>query len=258
MQDFVRLVQRYRGTYVTAIFVSVGWVLGQILGARPSDSSAGGAMLLPPETLEQLRQRPDVAAVLCAIPLVNVLFVTLMLEANAQIQSLARYRFLLGVELGEGEPVWRWEIWKTLPEGSIRAWTNPSNVFFTLVAIALTIASLWFSAPAAWNHRGLWWVWFVALLFPISLLVVVTFVGVRRIRVNEVADPPTTTWSMLQMSPRKSGRLHRLLGLFRRGGERRDTSIVSAPAGEPSRAQPDSTQHTTSDGSVGDDSSMRG
>jgi hypothetical protein len=163
MQEFVRQIQRYRSTYVTAIFLSVGWVLGQMLGAA-TGSGTGATPPVRPDTLDQLRQRPDIAVVLCVIPLVNVLFSMLMLEANAHIQSLARYRFLLGIELGAGSPAWRWEIWKTTREGSIRAWTNPLNVFFTLVAVTLTAAALWFSLPAAWNSRALWYMWLSSLV----------------------------------------------------------------------------------------------
>lgn len=31
MEDFVRQIQRYRLTYATALFVSIGWILGQLV-----------------------------------------------------------------------------------------------------------------------------------------------------------------------------------------------------------------------------------
>lgn len=56
MQDFVRLIQRYRGTYVTAIFVSVGWMLGQMLGVgTPGAASGAQPAPLRPDTLDELR-----------------------------------------------------------------------------------------------------------------------------------------------------------------------------------------------------------
>ncbi len=66
--EFIKLIQRYRSLYVTAIFVAFGWALGQILSS-------------PPTTLEGLRSRADIAAVLSVLPLINVLFALLMLEA---------------------------------------------------------------------------------------------------------------------------------------------------------------------------------
>lgn len=64
------------------------------------------------------------------------------------------------------------------------------------------MAALWFSLPAAWNNVGLWWVWLVSLAFPVALLVVVLVIGVRRIHVNEVADPASVRWASLQIQER--------------------------------------------------------
>lgn len=189
MADFVRMIQRYWSIYVTAIFVSIGWVLGQLLGES-------GTV----QTFDSLRSRQDVAAVLCVVPLLNVLFVMLMLEANAHMQSLARYRFLLGYLLGEGEPAWRWELWKTTPEGTIRPWTNPSNVLFGVVALLLTIVALWFPWPAVTSTGApglLQALWLVALAFPILLVLIVGYIGLRRVSRNNVADPPTDQWHQL-------------------------------------------------------------
>ena len=208
MSDFVKLIQRYRSIYVTAVFVSIGWVLGQMVGGDASQ----------PRTLESFRVRTDIAGVICAIPLLNVLFVMLMLEANAHIHSLARYRFLLGYEFGGNEPAWRWELWKTTREGTIRAWTNPSNVFFGLVAVATTAAALWFPLPAVRNGdsgllRAFWW---TASLFTAALLIVVVVVGLIRVSQNNVADPPTLRWNDLKVRPRKVSRMERILDRFQR------------------------------------------
>lgn len=139
----------------------------------------------------------------------------LMLEAYAQIQSLARYRFILGVELGNGEPGWRWELWRNTPEGSIRSWTNPTNVFSALVVIGLTVASLWFGAPAAWNNTTIWWVWMISLGFFLALIVVVITVGISRIKVNRVADQPTTRWADLTIRERPVKRMARMIKRLR-------------------------------------------
>src|SRR6266498_2528001 len=87
-EETVRLVQRYRSLYLSAVFISIGWVLGQVINS--SSRLASASQPQDQITLDALRNRPDVAAVLCLVPLVNVLFGLLILEATSQIQSLAR------------------------------------------------------------------------------------------------------------------------------------------------------------------------
>jgi hypothetical protein len=162
MEDFVRLVQRYRSLYVTALFVSIGWVLGQALGVAPGTAdpassqvtSQGAALPTTEVVLLRLRERPDIAAVLCIIPMLNAIFFLLMMEAARHLQSLARYRYLLGWKLAHNTgPIWRWELWKETREGSVRAWTNPSNVFLGLLALILTVGCFAFVFPAV-NRSG--------------------------------------------------------------------------------------------------------
>ncbi len=71
LKDFVRLIQRYRALYVTAIFVALGWSLGQVV------NTPGGA------TIDSFRLRPDVAAILCIVPLLNVFYVTCRRRSQA-------------------------------------------------------------------------------------------------------------------------------------------------------------------------------
>ena len=185
MEDFVRLIQRYRGLFITAVFAAVGWLLGQALTAAPPGGTTPGA------TLIALRQRPDIAAVFCIVPLLNALFVVLMLEAQFQMQSLARYRFVLGAVLNDGTPVWQWERWKETREGSVRAWTNPSNIYFGLVAVTLPVAALWFAWPAVLlaGSGMLWTFWLGAAAISASLVVLVVVVGWRNRHKNRVARP---------------------------------------------------------------------
>jgi len=103
LQEFVKLLQRYRSLYLTAVFLGIGWVLSQAVSTTSSLANI---------SFDALRFRQDIAALLYFIPFVNVLFGLLMLEVPAQIQTLARYRFLLGFELGENAHAWRWECWK--------------------------------------------------------------------------------------------------------------------------------------------------
>ena len=88
--EFIKAIQRYRSLYVTAIFIAFGWALGQLLGSAPA-------------TLDALRSRSDVAAVLSVLPLISVVLAMLMLEAQSHATDLARYRYLLGRELGGGQ-----------------------------------------------------------------------------------------------------------------------------------------------------------
>lgn len=187
LEDFVRLIQRYRALYVTAIFLALGWSLGQVV------NTPGGA------TIDSFRLRTDVAAILCIVPLLNVFYVTLMLEAYAQMKSLARYRFILGFALGDGQPPWRWEIWKESEQGSIKYWTAPLNIFSFFIVIMLTIGALTFPFPAIRNSSSgvLWALWLIALISTVGLVCVLVIVGYRNRNRNAVADPPSVHWSSL-------------------------------------------------------------
>src|SRR5262245_34086942 len=46
MEDFVRLIQRYRGLYVTAIFASIGWLLSQVVTVSRQTPAADALQLL--------------------------------------------------------------------------------------------------------------------------------------------------------------------------------------------------------------------
>jgi hypothetical protein len=202
MEDFVKLIQRYRGLFITAVFAAVGWLLGRALEDVP-----GG--VANPETLLALRRRPDIAAVLCIVPILATLFVVLMLEAQFQIQSLARYRYLLGVVLGNGTPVWRWELWKEIPEGSVRAWTNPSNIYFGLAALILTAGALWFSWPALETSASLMLTvfWWGAVAVTSSFVILAVALGIKNMRTNRVARPlDKELWEHLWSHSRKDRR----------------------------------------------------
>jgi len=201
LQDCVRLIQRYRATYLAAIFATIGWLLAQVLEA------SGDPEAISP-TLAVLRSRADIATVLCIVPLLNSLFVVLVFETEFRMESLARYKFMLGHELNQGEPAWRWEIWKETPEGSYRAWTNPSNVIFGLVALTLPSAALWFGFPAVRNSNELllWSFWFFSLTVFVSLIILAIYLAVKNVSKNQVARPLETGWQDLKTQPRKKGR----------------------------------------------------
>lgn len=117
------------------------------------------------------------------------------------MQSLARYHLVLGEELGGGTQIWRWEYWKESPEGSFRAWTNPSNVIFGLVALTLPSAALWFGFPAVWNAGGMLRVfWGFSFLLLVSFVVLVVYLGIKYIERNNVARPLETKWERLRES----------------------------------------------------------
>jgi hypothetical protein len=201
MKTFVTLIQRYRALYLTAAFLSLGWVLGQALSAFSSNitGSSTAQSGSPPVTIDILRNRPDIAVVLCIVIIINLLFVMLMLEATASVQCLARYRFLLGYELGEGSPVWRWEIWRTIPEGSTRQWTIPLNIFYFILGVGFIIGALVFCRPAVVTHdsiilSALWW--FTAIT-SIGLTLAGIAMGYANRRRSAVSDPPTKAWDQI-------------------------------------------------------------
>jgi hypothetical protein len=87
MQDFIRLIQTYRVAYVTALFLSTGWVLGQAVTAKIENGTSSD------DFLKTFQERADIAVVVSIIPIVTVLFALLMLEATLHVQRLARYHF---------------------------------------------------------------------------------------------------------------------------------------------------------------------
>lgn len=193
--EFVKLIQRYRSLYLTAVFLAVGWVLSQAV------ATTSNSLTVPHLSFDALRWRPDIAAVLCVIPFVNALFGLLMLEASAQIQTLARYRFLLGFELGRNEPAWRWECWKSSRHGSIRSWTNPLNVLFAISTVSLTISVLWFSHPAIRASTALTVLWWSGLCVNVIVSFVIGILAFTLRHQNFVAADPSVNWADLWPMP---------------------------------------------------------
>lgn len=188
--EFIKVIQRYRNLYVTALFIAFGWALGRVLGS-------------PPTTLEEMRSRVDVAAVLSVLPLINVLFALLMLEAHSHAADLARYRFLLGLELYGGEPPWRWNLWREKQRTSIlRHPTLFLNAFSAILFLLLTIGSFWFSYPALGSSDWLWALWGPALLIFVAFLITVGIVAVYWLsgsRVVTRAPLPGRRWRDLRL-----------------------------------------------------------
>lgn len=200
--EFVKLIQRYRALYISAIFIAVGWVLGQAVGSAGSASLGPNGGVVSPATLESFRQRQDIAAVLCIVPLLNCCFALLVAETYANIKSLARYRFILGYALGSGTPVWRWERWRECSEGRTHVWTNSLAIFSGCILLSLTVGALVFPFPAVWSSNSwwLWSIWGLALGLSIALVIVLTILGKRNWNRNAVSDPPTIQWSDLGQS----------------------------------------------------------
>jgi hypothetical protein len=196
MEDFVRQIQRYRLTYVTALFASIGWVLGHLVD--PANAAF---------SLDQIRANPAIASVILLIPMLNGLFFILVMESARQLQSLARYRFLLGCALEGVRPAWRWELFKLTKEGSIRSWTTPSNIFLGVFALFASIGAFLFVNPAVGNAvvNVLRW---VSGTYTAALAVAVIWAGWTRRHENDVADEPIdTTYEALR--PSWAARLNR-------------------------------------------------
>ena len=193
LEEQIKLTQQYRNLYVTAVIVAVGWVLGQAVSTTPA---AEGQLML-----QAFRSRPDVAAVLCVIPFMNVLFGLLLLEITAQIRTLARYRFLLGFELGGSMPAWRWECWKSSRYGSTRVWTNPLNILFAVSTVGLTATVIWFSHPATYRSGALRLLWWSGLLINVVAAIIVGILAVKFRRKNFVAAEPPVRWTGLWPVP---------------------------------------------------------
>lgn len=194
MQDFNRLVQRYRYLYIAALFASVGWSLGQAIGTK--DPNAGA--------LTNLALRPDVAGILCVVPMINVVFALLTLEAARKVQALARYRFLLAVQLGGKQPIWRWELFRRAgEEGSIRRWENPTNIAFGVLNLIVSVLCFSLASQALPEHRALWWLWSISLTFFIVSLVAIARAGWTRRNENEVAARVEVSYDDLRIRDRE-------------------------------------------------------
>lgn len=205
LNEFVKLIQQYRVLYLSAVFLSLGWVLGQLIGSQGiavnSDSGANQAT-----ALDILSKRTDIALVLCFVPLVNLLFGLLSLEAIAQIQSLARYRFILGWELGDQAPVWRWELWKSSKFGSTRIWTTPLNIFTAVFILILSGGALSFAYPGVFKSGSplLVSLWIIALVATVATVIAAGLWGMQNREKNDVATSPglPETWTEIYKAHR--------------------------------------------------------
>jgi hypothetical protein len=195
MQDFVRQIQRYRLLLITGIFAVVGWTLGQALGASGGQVSSAQGLLV-------LRRRTDLAVIVFLLPVLTLAYGVLMVEAVEHVRSLARYRFLLGVRLGRGEPVWRWEIWRDEPEGSWRTISTLANVSAAAAVLALLVFALWFVKPAVDVNQALWPYWFASSVVTTALFVSLAVFGIQRARTGDVGAPLTLNYEDLWPRPK--------------------------------------------------------
>jgi len=196
--DSIRLIQRYRGLYVTAVFLSVGWVIGQVLIASINAGNPTPNVPVHQFSLEPLRSREDLAILLIVIAAVNMLFMFLMLESYAYVRSLLRYRFILGYELGGNMPAWRFERWKDTREGSIRRWTATLNTLFFLICVFVTTTALAFPFPAMKNgNMFIKAAWGAVVLLFLILAGVTILLGLRYRKQAGAASVPTIRWEDL-------------------------------------------------------------
>src|SRR5258706_7395586 len=138
-----------------------------------------------------MRSRADVAAVLSVLPLINVLFALVMLEAHSHATNLARYRFLLGIELYGPEPPWRWNLWREKQRTSIlQRPTMFLNGFSAILFLLLTTGALWFCYPALGTSRWLWALWGPALLIFVAFLITAGIVALYWLKGTGVVTRP--------------------------------------------------------------------
>lgn len=186
MQDFIRLVQRYRYTYVAALFAAVGWVLGQAVGG-------------PKNSLFGLATRPDIAGILCLLSMINGVFTLLIMEAARKVQTLARYRVILATRLGREQPIWRWELFRRSgEEGSIRVWENPTNILFGVLNVTVSASCLTLARQATAENLSVSFLWVGSVVFFALVVCAVAWAGWVRRKENEIADPLTTTYDDLR------------------------------------------------------------
>jgi hypothetical protein len=203
LAEFVKLIQQYRILYLTAVFVALGWILGQLLGSPEAVPSRSPT----PDKLGILRSRTDIAFVLCFVPLVNVLFALQLLEIDRQMRTLARYRFILGYELAGGEaPPWRWEIWKETQAQPNTWWSTALNVYLAIFLVILSGTAIWFAHPVATagpTRSLLFILWSSGIAIPALLLLIAGLSGVYAVWRKPLAKTPPENqeWQALFSKP---------------------------------------------------------
>lgn len=177
--EFVKLLQRYKGLYLAALFAVVGWVLSRVVGN--------------PISISELRARQDVALVLIGVPVLNLFFGLLILDAYEHITTLGRYRFILGCHLGRGLPAWRWDLWRDTRGASARRRAmSLLNVFMGLVWFISTVCSLIFVWPAVRHHAWLSSLWVSVAGCSALLMGAASVIGIKRLRRRiNISDGPS-------------------------------------------------------------------
>jgi hypothetical protein len=203
MQESIKLVQQYRGVYVTAVFLAFAWLLGQLI---PESDTATGVSQQSLEIVQQqldlisLRTRIDIALLLVGIAVISVLFTALIIEAYVNWRSLARYRIELGRQLGSGVPIWRYEFWKATTEGSTRAWTSTLNVLYFVFTIMLVSTILWFTIPALLlgSILGLKVIWIATVVLFVGTYVRMLHHGLRKWDIRSMTRASPISWHDLK------------------------------------------------------------
>jgi hypothetical protein len=79
-------------------------------------------------------------------------------------------------------------VFKLTPEGSIRAWTNPSNVFLAILVLTLTGGVYWFVLPAVALGLEVKLMMWASGAYTAALGVSIGVAGLKSRKANDVAD----------------------------------------------------------------------
>lgn len=167
LAEVIKQIQHLRTIYVTALFVLSGWVLAKLL-ERPANTD-------PLATLNE----PEIAVVISLLPIINLLFFLLLLQANAEMQSLAKYRIILGCKLGNGEQVWRWPEWRRTTYEPV-AWAAIVNIAFGIVALLVAGLALLvsFTPLKAYANGAFLCLWIAGAVISAAILVGAIIIGI--------------------------------------------------------------------------------
>jgi hypothetical protein len=129
--------------YVVATYALFAWVVGKALEGGPAAAVNVDAQIWG------LRSRVDVALAICAIPMVNALFVTIQLEIATKSMWMRHHLASIARDLGSA----RWTWGEDVDQSPTVLMASGGFVLVALVAGgALMCGGLWFVHPAI--HRS--------------------------------------------------------------------------------------------------------
>jgi hypothetical protein len=163
MESARAAAERLQTVQIGAVYVLLAWVLGRALAGLRAPNEVDALFI-------SARRSPDIAIVVCAIPVVTTAFSILGVETAFRWHALTLRLAEMGRQLS-GADIWNWTS-QINREAAPLFGVFTSSMLWLALSVSFTIGALWFASPATALSRVAlvcWWTAAGASVFQVLL-----------------------------------------------------------------------------------------